>query len=122
MFLQIIDLIPYIYINKKILDIPSGFEFVITSKFTNRSFPEGAAPIPAYWLQTNDRYTQYQLELPEFWFNNPEANGIFSYQLRSIEFGSIIDQGLIKVISAAPENNTYISNNDDREAVVYFEN
>jgi hypothetical protein len=60
--------------------------------------------------------------LPEFWYNNPEANGIFSYQLRSIEYGTIIDQGLIKVISAAPENNTYISNNDDRESVVYFEN
>jgi hypothetical protein len=118
MFLQIIDLNPYIYINQELLDTQDGFEFVIISKFTNKA----SAPIPANWIQANERATLFQLELPQFWYNNPEANGIFTYELRNVEFQTILDTGLVKVVSAAPENNTYISNNDDREAIVYFEN
>lgn len=122
MFLQVTDLNPYIYINQELPEFLAPFEFVIISKFTNKAFPEGTAPIVANWVQANERYTKFFLELPEFWFNNPEANGIFSYELRNATFQTVLDAGLVKIISASPENNTYISNNDDREAIVYFEN
>ena len=122
MFLQVTDLNPYIYINQEFAESLGPFEFVIISKYTNKAFPEGTAPIVANWILTNDRYTLFMLELPEFWFNNPEANGIFSYELRNATFQTVLDAGLVKIISASPENNTYISNNDDREAIVYFEN
>jgi hypothetical protein len=71
-------------------------------------------------LETNDRYTEFTLT-----FTSDEqkahVNGIYNYQLQ--QDGNVIESGLLKLVvedGGSFGTTEYISDNDDREATVYY--
>ena len=71
-------------------------------------------------LETNDRYTEFALSFTED-ERKAHINGIYNYELQ--QSGAVVESGLLKlVVEEGGSTGTvgYVSNNDDREATVYY--
>ena len=76
-------------------------------------------PVALTLVSTNDRYTEFTFEFPEG-LPKEHKNGIYRYDLSD---NSNIHSGLLKVIcdtGGTMGTVSYISNNEDQEASVYY--
>lgn len=98
------------------------FSLMIYSKLTNQLWPQGSDyGVLAELEETNNRYSRFVLQFDAFWYENIEANGIFSYEL--VGPTGTIDQGILKIVnSVSPDEAVrYISDNDSMESIVYLQ-
>lgn len=70
-------------------------------------------------LETNDRYTEFSFEIPD---GLPEEhkNGIYDYTVTN---GYTTETGLLKLITGSgggTGTTPYVSDNEDREATIYY--
>ena len=71
-------------------------------------------------LETNDRYTEFRLSFTEA-ERKAHINGIYNYELQ--QDGAVIESGLLKLVveeGGSFGTSEYISDNEDREATVYY--
>jgi hypothetical protein len=77
--------------------------------------------VPLTLVTSNDRYAEYTFTLPALEGDN-HYNGMYNYML--YQDSGLVDQGSLKLIFS-PGGGTgtqdYISNNENRQAVVYYD-
>lgn len=72
--------------------------------------------------ETNRRYTQFTFTIDNA-TTLEHINGIYNYEVYNTDAPTVIYSGLMKVVSGeggTMGTTAYVSNNEDREAVVYY--
>ena len=97
-------------------NLTADLTFTLTSQWSNtETISVALTPLAA-----NDRYSEYMFT-PPTGLTDEHKNGIYDYQL--LLGTTVIESGLCKLILAPGGDEgteQYISNNDDREADVYY--
>lgn len=71
-------------------------------------------------VETNDRYTEFSLSFTEQQ-RSAHLNGVYEYTI--LKAGAYVQHGLLKLVienGGSPDTVEYISNNEDRQAPVYY--
>jgi hypothetical protein len=109
-------------VNVPNVDPLATFTIEVRSQLSNTT----VQPIPqsswgVSYIATNDRYSEFVLTLPSA-AGVEHGNGMYNYVLK--ENGGVIDSGSLKLIFS-PGGGTgtqpYISDNETRQAIVYYD-
>ena len=106
-----------ISVNVPNVDPIQTYDLIVTSLYSNEALFQAALTIE----ETNDRYTTFSFTLPST-AGDLHQNAMANYSI--IESGTTeIDLGSLKLIytpGGQTGTQAYISNNEDREGVVYY--
>ena len=92
------------------------FDLVVTSQLSNTILFQ----VPLGVVTTNDRYTECQFTLPQLEGDN-HFNGMYNYTI--LYDTGVWDSGSLKLVyspGGGTGTKNYISDNEDREAIVYY--
>lgn len=97
-------------------NLADSLTFTLTSQWSNTE----TVSVPLTLVESNDRYSEFFFTVPAD-LANEHKNGIYDYQL--LDGLNVVESGLCKLIlepGGTYGTEEYISNNDDREADVYY--
>lgn len=103
-------------ISFNITDVTGDWTLSVKSQYSH----EDLFNLPVNTVQTNARYSEFELDFDtrEIW--NEHVNGIYNYKLTN---GTDELEGILKIVSGTGggmNTEAYQSDNEDREAPVYF--
>ena len=98
-------------------NLADTYEFILTSQYSKTPVTLGLNLI-----NSNDRYSQFEVTFPTG-FGNEHKNGIYYYDLAEVNTNTSVEKGLVKIITqpgGEMGTEAFISNNENREADVYY--
>jgi hypothetical protein len=96
--------------------VAGSYELVVTSQLSNTVLFQESLTV----ITTNGRYTEFQFTLPQLEGDN-HFNGMYNYTVL-LDTG-VWDSGSLKLVynpGGGTGTQNYISDNEDREAIVYY--
>ena len=112
-------------INVPNVDTTATFTFDIFSQLSNTAAQvfDPLASFPLTLVQTNARYSEFTISTaPYQTFGDQHGNGMYNYVVK--ENGGVIDSGSLKLIfspGGGTGTQAYISDNEGRQAIVYYD-